>query len=142
MHSVASCRFPVAGDENDYRNREPATGNYFSSLSFSCCSSFNAWIGVMASGCIPRRASTTSLARIEQRKLPPGQAAAGLLDEIALLALERGEDLAGPVGDRSRDAGESGHLDSVTLVRRAGYDFAQEDDLIVPFLDRDIEVCD
>ena len=39
-------------------------------------------------------------------------------------------------------AGEPRDLDAVTFVRAAGDDFAQENDLLVPFAHGDIEIAD
>ena len=38
--------------------------------------------------------------------------------------------------------GQPRHLDAVTLVCAAGNDLAQENDLLVPFPDRDVEIAD
>ena len=38
-------------------------------------------------------------------------------------------------------AGETRHLDAVTLVRAAGDDFAEENDLLVPFAHGDVEIA-
>ena len=52
------------------------------------------------------------------------------------------EDFLRPGDDRVGESGEARDLDPVALVRAAGHDFPQEDDLVVPFADGDIEVED
>jgi hypothetical protein len=61
---------------------------------------------------------------------------------ILEVAAEASKDVAGPVNDDGRDAGELRHLNSVALVGGAGNDFAQKDDLVVPLFHRDVEVRD
>ena len=56
--------------------------------------------------------------------------------------LEITEDGFGAFDDGFRDAGEAGDLDAVALIRPAFDDFSEEDDLVVPFADSDIEVAD
>ena len=56
------------------------------------------------------------------------------------ILLKVGEDCLRTVNDVDGQAGQSGDLDSVTFVRCASYDFAQEDDLVVPLPHRHIVV--
>ena len=53
---------------------------------------------------------------------------------------EIGQDFAGAFEDGFGEAGEARDLDAVALVGGAGDDFAEEDDVVVPFADRDVAV--
>ena len=59
---------------------------------------------------------------------------AGILTEF-------GEDFPRARDDGLRQAGQAGDLDAVGPVRPAGPHLVEEDDLVVPFLDRDVEVA-
>ena len=59
-----------------------------------------------------------------------------------LVALERGENLAGALDDRPRQAREARHLDAVAAIGSPGHDLAQEDDVVLPLARRDVEVDD
>src|ERR1044071_2662877 len=53
---------------------------------------------------------------------------------------EVAQDFLGAVEDRFGDSGQAGDLDAVTLVGAAGNDLAQENDLVVPLANGDVEV--
>ncbi len=50
------------------------------------------------------------------------------------------QDILRPIQDFLRQTGESRDLNAVALVRSAGNDLAQENDLFVPFAHRDVEI--
>src|SRR5579885_3225628 len=52
------------------------------------------------------------------------------------------ENFLGAIENFLWQAGQARHLDAVTLVRAAGNHFAQENDLVVPFAHRHIEIAD
>ena len=54
---------------------------------------------------------------------------------------ELGEELAGPLQHHSRDAGQSGDVDAVRPVGAPLDDAVQEDHLVLPLADRDVEVA-
>ena len=64
----------------------------------------------------------------------------GLAGGVEFGFFEVFEDFLGAGDDRVWEAGESGDLDAVALVCAAGEDFSQEDDLVVPLADGDIEI--
>ena len=51
------------------------------------------------------------------------------------------QNLLGAIQNFLRQTGQSRDLDSVTFVRATRHDFAQENDLLVPFADRDVEIA-
>ena len=53
---------------------------------------------------------------------------------------ERSEDLLGPRHHFLGHPRQSGHLDAIALVGAPFHDLTQEEDLLVPFPDRDVEV--
>lgn len=56
--------------------------------------------------------------------------------------LEIAEDGFGAVDNRFGYAGQARDLDAVAFVGAAGEDFAEKDDLIVPFADGDVEIVE
>src|SRR5262249_20601686 len=52
------------------------------------------------------------------------------------------ENIFGAVENFFWQTGEARHVDAVTFVRATGDNFAQENDLLVPFAHRDVEIAD
>ena len=95
----------------------------------SCDSSFT-----MGSSAVGNRPSWAG-----SRRGPAGREGGG---ELGLLALEVGEDAPGARDHRGREPGEPGDLDAVRAVGAARAHLVEEDDLVVPLLDRHVEVRD
>ena len=53
-----------------------------------------------------------------------------------------GKNFFGAIKDFFWQAGEAGDLDAITLIGATGDDFAQENDLLVPFADGDVQIAD
>ena len=58
------------------------------------------------------------------------------------IEFEVAEDLGGAGDDGLGESGEAGDLDAVAFVGGARLDFAEEDDVFVPFADGDVVVFD
>ncbi len=62
--------------------------------------------------------------------------------EALLFGFVAGEYLAGAGDDIGGKAGEASNFDAVALVGGAGFDAAEEDDLVAEFADRDMHIAD
>ncbi len=71
---------------------------------------------------------------------PVGQPRPAGLVELRFSRLKRISRARSTTG--AGNAGQLGHMDAVALVGGAGDDLAEEDDLVLPFLDRDMGVLD
>ena len=61
---------------------------------------------------------------------------------VQVFGFQLGQDLLGPLVDLRRHAGQPGHVDAVALVGRPVDDLVQEDDVVLPLLDRHVQVLD
>ena len=66
--------------------------------------------------------------------------ASGLAFRIEFGFFEVVENFSGAGDDRIRQSGEPRDLDAVALIGAAGEDFSEENNLVVPFPDGDIEI--
>mgnify|MGYP003694345619 CR=1 FL=1 len=149
-HVARRAMLGAAAAQRQHRGEEPgaATGGAHHSASrLSSARSASACRGVKLSTSTARsraRSASSPAAGVWNRpscwRRSPLPLSDGRPPRDKLVALQPVEDLAGANDDGRREAGEPGDLDAVAAIGAARYDLPQEDDVVLPFADDDMEV--